>query len=233
MNQIITQHGWCLNSNMWINLKDKFQSKNFYWQDNDRGYYYGKFRDSKWKENNKSNNFKMIICHSLGTRLLKKDVLGKASHAVLINSFFNFIPKTNRRNLIIRTLKKMEKKINKKEFESLIKEFITRAFLPNKLENNYQKFLEMDKKFINSKILLDDFKKLYLEVNDYNFFSKDCKILIIKSKDDLILEENSIENLISSLNHSQNKNPEVIEIKGQGHIVEEFKIFNIIKNWLN
>ena len=51
MKQIITQHGWCLNSSMWKNLKDKFKSENFYWQDNERGYYCKDFKDSKWIEN--------------------------------------------------------------------------------------------------------------------------------------------------------------------------------------
>ena len=27
MKEIITQHGWCLNANMWINLKNEFIKK--------------------------------------------------------------------------------------------------------------------------------------------------------------------------------------------------------------
>ena len=233
MNQIITQHGWCLNAKMWLNLKAKFKSENYSWQDNERGYFYDSYRDSQWGKSDTNNNFKMVICHSLGTRLINRDTLSKASHAVLINSFFNFIPKDNKKNFIIRALKKMEKKIKRGELEGLIKEFITRSYLPNKFEDNMKELLKIPSKDINSAILLNDFNKLYFEEKDYNFFSKDCKILIIKSNNDLILEDNSIKDLIVVLNQIQNNNPKVIEIEGQGHIIKGLDIFTFIKEWIN
>ena len=231
MKQVITQHGWCLDSNMWLNLKEKFKSENLYWQDNERGYFHNIYKDSEWIEDN-SFDIKMVISHSLGTKLIKRNVLRNASHAILINSFFNFIPTNNRRNFIIRSLKKMEKKIQTKEIKLLIKEFITRSFLPNEIEVNFEKLLKIDNKNINQNLLYSDFKKLYVEEKDYNLFSKDCEILVIKSTNDLILENNSIEHLIDILNKIQNKNPKVMEIDNQGHIVEGFEIFNIIKKWL-
>ena len=233
MKQIITQHGWCLNANMWLNLKNKFKSENFSWQDNERGYFFDANKDSEWIKNDVIDNPKMVICHSLGTKLINRDILRKASHAVLINSFFNFIPKNDRRNLIIRTLKRMEQKIKRRELNQLIEEFITRSFLPNKLEDRMKYLLNMTNKDINSNILLSDFKKLYLDEKDYNFFSKDCKILIIKSNNDLILEENSITDLIGMLNKIQNKNPKIMEIEGQGHIIRDLNLFKYIKKWLN
>ena len=233
MKQIITQHGWCLNANMWLNLKNKFKSENFSWQDNERGYFFDAHKDSEWIKNDAIDNPKMVICHSLGTKLMNRDILRKASHAVLINSFFNFIPKNDRRNLIIRTLKRMEQKMKRRELNQLIEEFITRSFLPNKLEDHMKYLLNMTNKDINSNILLSDFKKLYIDETDYNFFSKDCKILIIKSNNDLILEENSITDLISVLNKIQNKNPKIMEIEGQGHIIRDLNIFKYIKKWLN
>ena len=39
MNQIITQHGWALDQNFWNNYKIEFQKKDWYWQDNERGYF--------------------------------------------------------------------------------------------------------------------------------------------------------------------------------------------------
>ena len=233
MKQIITQHGWSLNKNMWLNLKHKFKSENFYWQDNERGYFYDSYKDSEWIQSNNLDNLKMVICHSLGTKLINRDILRKASHAVLVNSFFNFIPKNNRRNLIIRTLKKMEQKIQGEDLNELIKEFITRSYMPNKLEDHMKDILKLANIDINSNILLEDFNKLYLEEEDYNFFSKDCKILILKSNNDLILEDNSITDLIDILNQIQNKNPKIIEIEGQGHILKDLNIFILIKKWLN
>ncbi len=232
MKQIITQHGWCLNSNMWFNLKNKFKEENYYWQDNERGYFKGKFKDSKWKENNSEPNLKIILSHSLGTQLINRNVLKNASHAILINSFFNFLPKSNRRNLIKRTLQKMEKKIQTKEVKTLIREFITRAIYPHSLEKNFRELLRLNYEDINSNLLLDDLKKLYTETKNNNYFSRDCKILIIQSKNDLILEDDSIKELIKILNIKQNKNPKIIQLEDQGHIVVGNSIFNIIKNWL-
>jgi len=232
MKQIITQHGWCLNSNMWRNLREEFKPDDLYWQDNERGYFQNIYKDSEWIEDN-NFDIKMIISHSLGTRLIKRNILSRASHAVLINSFFNFIPANNRRNFIIRSLKKMEKKFNPKELKLLIKDFITRSFLPNDLEVDFQELLKINNEDINSSLLYSDFKKLYDEDEDYNLFSKDCEILVIKSSNDLILEDNSIQHLIKVLNAIQKKTPKVVEIDGHGHIVKGFEIFNIIKKWLN
>ena len=231
MKQIITQHGWCLNSNMWRNLREEFKTDDLYWQDNERGYFHNIYKDSEWIEDN-NFDIKMIISHSLGTRLIKRNILSRASHAVLINSFFNFIPANNRRNFIIRSLKKMEKKFNPKELKLLIKDFITRSFLPNELEVDFQELLKINNEDINSSLLYSDFKKLYDEDEDYNLFSKDCEILVIKSSNDLILEDNSIKHLIKVLNTIQNKTPKVEEIDGHGHIVKGSEIFNIIKKWL-
>ncbi|MBK17141.1 MAG: hypothetical protein CMK49_03890 [Prochlorococcus sp. SP3034] len=233
MNQIITQHGWCLNSNMWLNLKNKLKKDNLLWQDNERGYFYSKSKNPEWIENNNKNNFRMVICHSLGTQLINPNILNKASHAVLINSFFNFIPNNNRRNFTIRVLRKMEKRINSKEIEFLIKEFLFSAFLPNPIEDYLKDMLKIKNKEINLNLLLNDFKRLYCENLDYRLFSKDCEILIIKSNNDSILEENSIINLISILNKIQNKKPKVVELDQQGHLIIGNEILNIIKEWIN
>ena len=232
MKQVITQHGWCLNSKMWKNLKLQFKEDNFLWQDNERGYFYNNIKDSKWTINNNIKDYKIIICHSLGTKLVNPEILYQASHAVLINSFFNFIPKNNRRNFIIRSLKKMEKKINTEKIRYLIKDFLNNAFSPNYIEEEFQEILKTDYREINFKLLLDDFKKLYLEDGNNKIFSKDCKILIIKSKNDSILEESSIEDLISTLNQTQTMKPKVTELDKQGHLLTGNHIFNNIKNWL-
>tara|TARA_Y100001970_G_scaffold196569_1_gene239035 strand:- start:13119 stop:13817 length:699 start_codon:yes stop_codon:yes gene_type:complete len=232
MKQVITQHGWCLNSKMWQNLKPKFKEDNFLWQDNDRGYFNNSVNNCKWIRNNKKD-FKIIICHSLGLKLVNQEILKEASHAVLINSFFSFIPKNNRRHFIIRALRKMENKLNPEEIKYLIREFIQNAFLPNDVNIELQEILKTNYQEINLKLLIDDFKKLYLEDRNTKIFSKDCKILIIKSNNDYILEESSIEDLINTLNQIQNQKPKLIELDKQGHLIVGNDIFNKIKSWLN
>ena len=232
MNQIITQHGWCLNANMWLNFKKQF-GEDFIWQDNERGYFKGKNKDSKWVENCNKNDNRIVICHSLGTQLINPNVLYTASHAVLINSFFNFIPKNNRKRLVIRKLEKMEAKIKTKEVESLIKEFIKRSFFPNSIDDTLNSILNSEYKNINAMLLLNDFKKLYFTHKEYRFFSKGCKILILRSKNDSILEETAVHDFINLLNRIQINPPKVIYLENQGHLLKEIEIFKIIKEWLN
>ena len=39
MKQIITQHGWGLSKYFWDYYKVDFLNNNWYWQDNERGYF--------------------------------------------------------------------------------------------------------------------------------------------------------------------------------------------------
>ncbi len=232
MNQIISQHGWCLDSTMWLDLKIKFLKNNWYWFDNERGYFNGKNQNPSWLKINSKNHIRLVISHSLGIHLIKPKVLSKATHAVLINSFYSFLPKNNRRRFILKTLKRMEKKITLKDIEVLVREFISKSFLPNSVDKNFQKFLNYETKNINLKLLLDDFKKLYIENKSEKIFSKDCKILLIESGNDEIVDENSFENLKEILNQSQNEKPKVIKIDNQGHLIKGLAIDELIEEWL-
>ena len=39
MNQIITQHGWGFDSQIWCESKNQFNKNGWLWQDNERGYF--------------------------------------------------------------------------------------------------------------------------------------------------------------------------------------------------
>ena len=51
-----------------------------------------------------------------------KKILKGATHIVLINSFNNFLPLSNKRKFILRSLKRMETKIIKDEPKDMLKE---------------------------------------------------------------------------------------------------------------
>jgi len=57
----------------------------------------------------------MTLCHSYGFHLMQKKIIEEAIHVVLINSFNNFLPVSNKRNFILRSLKRMETKIIKNQ----------------------------------------------------------------------------------------------------------------------
>ena len=232
MNQIISQHGWGLDKSLWDNIKKEFLKNNWYWQDSERGYFKYNSKNPKWKENQSKTTIKMAICHSLGTHLIDPNILHEASHIVLINSFNNFVPNNDRRNYTIKLLQKMETKICAAKINQLINEFLIRSFLPNEINNEFKKKFEDNSMEIKIPQLLKDFKKLYIENKNKKLFTQNAEILIIKSRNDHIINESSSNDFINLLRKEQTKIPKVIDIDNQGHILSEVNIFKIIINWI-
>ena len=232
MNQIISQHGWGLDQSIWDKLKEEFVRQNWAWQDNDRGYYSDSCVKVKWIKNDSDNSKKVALCHSLGIHLIGKEILKEASHIILINSFFNFIPSNNESNITKRTLRRMERKINTSEVRFMLEEFISRSFMPNQVNIRFKSIFNLKSKQINIKSLLKDFQKLYLQQNTFNLFSENAEVLIIKSKNDFILKEYAFNEFINLLNNSQINKPKLVQIENQGHLIDNDFIIKILKDWL-
>ncbi len=232
MNQIISQHGWGLDQSFWNKIKEELMKQNWIWQDNDRGYYSDFCVKVKWIKTNSDNNKKVALCHSLGVHLIEKEILKEASHIILINSFFNFIPTNNESNITMRTLRKMEKKINKSEVSFMLEEFISRSFKPNQVDIKFKSNFNLNSKQINLKRLLKDFQKLYFQQSTFDLFSENAEVLIIKSKNDFILKEYASNEFINLLNNSQINKPKLVQIENQGHLIDNNCIVKILKEWL-
>ena len=233
MNQVITQHGWGLDKSFWDSYKIGFQKNQWYWQDNERGYFSKDVNQSKWIKNKLNNGLKMILCHSLGSHLIQRNLLDEASHVIFINSFNNFLPSSKKRNLIYRSLKRMEKKIKSFEAEEMLKEFIHRCFSPNDLNINFQNVFYKNLESINNNLLLNDLKKLYNDNNSVKSFPKNCNVIVINSKNDLILDQDSSNNFIELLKKTLIKKPTVIELSNQGHCLTNLNFYQIIKSNLD
>ena len=232
MNQIISQHGWGLDQSMWNKVKEEFIRQNWIWQDNNRGYYSDPHVKVNWIKDDSENNKKVVICHSLGIHLIGKEILREASHIVLINSFYNFIPSNNESKITMRTLLRMEKKINSGEVRIMLEEFISRSFMPNKVDVKFKSIFNLNSKQINLKSLLKDFEKLYFQPNKFDLFSEHAEVLIIKSKNDFILKECASNEFINLLNKSQINEPKLVQIENQGHLIDNKCIVKILKDWL-
>ncbi len=232
MNQIISQHGWGLDQSMWNKVKEEFIRQNWIWQDNNRGYYSDPYVKVNWIKDDSENNKKVVICHSLGIHLIEKEILREASHIVLINSFYNFIPSNNESKITMRTLLRMEKKINSGEVRFMLEEFISRSFMPNQVDIKFKSIFNLKSKQINLKNLLKDFQKLYLQKSTFSLFSKNTDILVIKSKNDLILKDYASDEFVYLLNNSQINKPKLVQIEGQGHLIDNSCILKILKDWL-
>ena len=233
MNQVITQHGWGLDKSFWDSYKIGFKKNKWYWQDNERGYFSKDINQSKWIKNNLDNGLKMILCHSLGSHLIQRNLLDEASHVIFINSFNNFLPSSKKRNLIYKSLKRMEKKIISFEAEDMLKEFINRSFSPNDININFQNMFYKNLKCLNNNLLLSDLKKLYNDKNSLKSIEKNCNVVVINSKNDLILDQDSSINFIELLNKTLNKKPTVIELSNQGHCLTNLNFYQIIKRTLD
>ncbi len=233
MKQVITQHGWGLDQSFWDNDKVEFQKNGWHWQDNERGYYSKNVNQSKWIKNNLKNQIKMVLCHSLGFHLIQENLLDEASHVVFINSFNNFLPPSKKRSLIYRSLKRMEKKIISFKADVVLKEFIHRSFLPNNMTMNFQNMFYKNIGGLNYDLLLNDLKKLYTNKNYMKSFGKNCNVIVINSKNDLILDQESSNNFIELLDKTLTKKPTVIELANQGHCLTNLNFYQIIKKTLD
>ena len=232
MNQIITQHGWAFDSSLWKELRETYIRNNWIWQDGERGYFNKTLVSPKWINNNSNKGKNMIIIHSLGIHLIDKNILMNASHAIFINSFYQFIPKNKDRKLIIRSLERMKKKLNNHEIKFMLNEFYKNSFFPNEINLNHQKTISS--KFDNANIshLKSDFDKLRINNKPPLLVSQDCNVLIIKSISDQILNNNSSTSFIELMCKTQTKKPMILEIENHGHIIDNYKIFNLINNWI-
>ena len=233
MKQIITQHGWGLNKHFWDDYKVDFLKNNWHWQDNERGYFSNTNYQAKWIKSHSKKEIRMTLCHSYGFHLMQKNILKEATHIVLINSFNNFLPDSNKRNFIFRSLKRMETKIIKDEPKDMLKEFIHRSFLPNDINNNFKNIFYKSLESLNKTLLLNDLKQLYINRDFPVFLKKDCKIIFIKSEDDLILDNESNKNFLDSLNKTLNKKPILITLPQQGHSLNNLNLYEILINTFN
>ena len=164
---------------------------------------------------------------------MQKKILKEATHIVRINSFNNFLPLSNKRNFILKSLKRMEAKIIKDETKDMLKEFITRSFMPNDIDNNFKNIFYESLESLNKTLLLSDLKELYINRNFPVFLRKDCKIIFIKSENDLILDNESNNNFLDSLNKTLERKPILIKLAQQGHCLNNLNLYEILLNTIN
>ena len=119
------------------------------------------------------------------------------------------------------------------EAEVMLKEFIRRSFLPNNMTINFQHMFYKNLVGLNNNLLLNDLKKLYTDKNYLKSFEKNCNVIVINSKNDLILDQDSSDNFIELLNKTLTKKPTVIELANQGHCLTNVNFYQIIKRTLD
>ena len=127
----------------------------------------------------------------------------------------------------------METKILKDEPKDMLKEFIHRSFMPNHMNKSFKNIFYKSLDSLNKTLLLDDLKQLYINRDFPVFLKKDCKIIFIKSENDLILENESNNNFLDSLNKKLDRKPILIKLAQQGHCLNDLNLYEILINTLN
>ena len=105
--------------------------------------------------------------------------------------------------------------------------------MPNNINYSFKKIFSKSLERLNKTLLLSDLKELYIDRDFQVFFKKDCKIIFIKSENDLILDNESNNNFLDSLNKILDRNPILIKLAQQGHCLNNQNLYEILLNKLN
>ena len=127
----------------------------------------------------------------------------------------------------------METKIKKNEPKDILKEFIHRSFMPNDINNNFKNIFYKSLESLNKTLLLNDLKQLYINRDFPVFLKKDCKIIFIKSENDLILDNDSNNNFLDFLNRTIDRKPILIKLAQQGHCLTNLNLYQILLKTFN
>ena len=233
MKEIIAIHGWGGDSKQWSNWIDYFQCCDWKWQSVERGYKDIRPYSPGWYNDLKQIGLKRVaICHSLGSHLIEKEVLSLATHVVLINSFSRFIPNSKENRSIKIALKKMMHAINTPNEPSMLQKFHIKAHKPNKInvKSNASNLTRISE---SGKLILKNDLKLLMHSNSLpSGLNTYTKVLVVNSKNDYIVANQTKEKLVQDLKKYLEKDPTIINLQDEGHTISKIKNIKKIKHWL-
>ena len=105
--------------------------------------------------------------------------------------------------------------------------------MPNHMNNSFKNIFYKSLENLNKTLLLSDLKELYINRDFPVFLRKDCKIIFIKSENDLILDNESNNNFLDYLNKTLDRKPILIKLAQQGHCLNNLNLYEILRNTLN
>ena len=115
----------------------------------------------------------------------------------------------------------------------MLKEFIHRSFMPNDINNSFKNIFYKSLESLNKTLVLNDLKELYINRDFPVFIKKDCKIIFIKSENDLILDDESNNNFLDFLNKTLHRKPILIKLAQQGQCLNNLNLYEILLNTFN
>ena len=231
MKEIIAMHGWAGDSNQWSTWIDCFQD--WEWQTAERGYKDLCPYTPKWNNDlNQAGLKRVAICHSLGSHLIKKEVLYSANHVVLINSFSRFIPTGKENRPATMALNRMMNAINTPNEESMLRKFHLKAHKPNNINMESNESYLLGVSDSGRLKLKNDLKLLISSDSLPTGLNADAKVLIINSNKDYILANETKKKLAEDLTSHLKEEPKIINLQDEGHSISKRKNIKRIKHWL-
>jgi len=233
MKEIIAMHGWAGNSHQWSSWINLFQCCDWKWQTAERGYKDIRAYTPRWHNDLPHTGLKRVaICHSLGSHLIDKEVLCSATHVVLINSFSRFIPKGKENRSIKMALNKMMNAINTPSEASMLRKFHIKAYKPNGINLNSHESTLLHLSDSGRLRLKNDLKLLINSESLPTGLNTDAKVLVMNSKKDYILANQTKEKLSEDLINYLKAEPKIINLPEEGHSISKIKNIKKIKQWL-
>ena len=233
MKEIIAMHGWAGDSTQWSKWITYFQFYNWEWQSAERGYKYISPYIPTWNNDlNQIERKRVAICHSLGAHLIDKEVLSSATHVVLINSFSRFIPRGKENRSVIMALNRMMNAISTPDEVSMLRKFHIKAHKPNaiNIESNESSLLHISD---SGRLKLKNDLTLLMNSDSLPTGLKtDAKVLVINSKKDYILANQTKEKLAVDLIEYLEFPPTIINIHKEGHLISDIKNIKTVQHWL-
>ena len=233
MKEIIAMHGWAGDSNQWLSWIDFFECCNWEWQAAERGYKGINPYTPKWNNDlNQTRGERVVICHSLGSHLIDKEILYAASHVVLINSFSRFIPSGKESRSVTMALIRMMNAINTLHEPSMLKKFHIKAYKPNDINVESTKSNRLHISDSGRLRLKNDLKLLMNSNSLPTGLNAVAKVLVINSEKDYIVANQTKEKLAEDLKSHLVIEPTIINLKEEGHSISKIESIKKIKHWL-
>jgi len=233
MKEIIAMHGWAGDRHQWSKWIDFFQCCDWKWQSAERGYRDISQHKPKWYNDlNQKSLKRVVICHSLGSHLIDKKVLGLATHVVLINSFSRFIPSGKENRSVTMVLNRMMKAINTPDEQSMLRKFQIKAHKPNNinLQSTYSNLLHLSD---SGRVRLKNDLKLLMNSDSLpTGLNTNAKVLVINSKNDYILANQTKEKLAEDLKNHLESQHTIVNLQDEGHSISKTDNIKRIKQWL-
>ena len=234
MKQIIAMHGWGGDHQIWEPWKKYFNSHGWIWQNAERGYGKSKPNQPNWINSSQQNsqNQQVLICHSLGAHLIRKQILTTSTDIILINSFSSFIPKNREHRLLKTALIGMKKALGTSQEKQMLRIFLTKSCHPHSIDDFSQSPITKDLSVSGRKILQKDLELLIHTSGLPCGFPLEARVLKIAAKEDSIVSSATTNLLLQDLQNHLDVKPTSWIIDGVGHSFIKPEIIKRVKNWL-